>query len=198
MWQHVALTIAANGFATLYVNGFEQESDFPNGGQSVGDGNDLLGAWWSGNDFIPSSAGALDEVRLWDHVRSQAEIQDTMNETLTGLEEGLLAYWNFDDGTADDGTPNGFDGVLMGDAEIVALQSDTVVIDGCDSGVTNYLLDNGFTITDLILQCAAEADNHGDFVSCVAHLTNDLKKAGVITGQEKGAIQSCAAQADIP
>jgi hypothetical protein len=29
-------------------------------------------------------------------------------------------------------------------------------------------------------------------------VTNDLKKAGTITGQQKGAIQSCAAQADIP
>jgi hypothetical protein len=27
-------------------------------------------------------------------------------------------------------------------------------------------------------------------------VTNDLKKAGTITGQQKGAIQSCAAQAD--
>jgi hypothetical protein len=40
--------------------------------------------------------------------------------------------------------------------------------------------------------------NHGQFVSCVSHMTNDLKKAGTITGQQKGAIQSCAAQADIP
>jgi hypothetical protein len=29
-------------------------------------------------------------------------------------------------------------------------------------------------------------------------VANDLKKAGTITGQQKGAIQSCTAQADIP
>ncbi len=40
--------------------------------------------------------------------------------------------------------------------------------------------------------------NHGQFVSCVAHATNALKKAKIITGQQKGAIQSAAAQADIP
>jgi hypothetical protein len=40
--------------------------------------------------------------------------------------------------------------------------------------------------------------NHGQFVSCVAHATNALKKAKVITGQQKGEIMSAAAQADIP
>lgn len=40
--------------------------------------------------------------------------------------------------------------------------------------------------------------NHGQFVSCVAHATNALKKAKMITGQQKGQIMSAAAQADIP
>jgi len=35
-------------------------------------------------------------------------------------------------------------------------------------------------------------------VSGASHLLNDLKKAGMISGNEKGAIQSCAAQSDIP
>ena len=74
----------------------------------------------------------------------------------------------------------------------------TVVIDGCDSGVPNTMFPSGFTISDLIAVCAEGASNHGQFVSCVSHVTNDLKKAGTITGQQKGAIQSCAAQAHIP
>ena len=48
------------------------------------------------------------------------------------------------------------------------------------------------------MQCANAVNNHGAFVSCVAHLTNELKKGGTITGQQKDAIQSCAAQANIP
>jgi len=40
---------------------------------------------------------------------------------------------------------------------------------------------------------AESTSNHGRFVRCVALLTNDLKKAGTITRQQKGAIQSCAA-----
>ena len=76
--------------------------------------------------------------------------------------------------------------------------SATVVIDGCDSGVENLLDEGGCTISDLIEEIAAGATNHGQFVSGVAQLANDLKKAGVITGQEKGALQSCASQAAIP
>ncbi len=76
--------------------------------------------------------------------------------------------------------------------------SSTVVIGDCDSGVFNTLLPTGCTITDRIAECAAGVKNHGKFISCVAHLTNALKKDGVITGKEKGAIESCAAQANIP
>ena len=80
----------------------------------------------------------------------------------------------------------------------VAQAGTTVVIDGCDSGVPNTVFPSGCTISDLIAACAEGASNHGQFVSCVSHLTNDLKKAGTITGQQKGAIQSCAAKAHIP
>jgi hypothetical protein len=76
--------------------------------------------------------------------------------------------------------------------------SPTVVVGSCDSGVVNRFFNDGCTISDLIAECAVGATNHGDFVNCVAHLLNDLKNSGVITGQQKGAIQSCAAQADIP
>ncbi len=76
--------------------------------------------------------------------------------------------------------------------------SATVVIDGCDSGVANTLFTSGCTLSDLIAQCAVGAKNHGKYVSCVSRLTNGLKRSKVITGRQKGAIQSCAAQADIP
>jgi hypothetical protein len=74
----------------------------------------------------------------------------------------------------------------------------TVIIDGCNSGVPNTLFAGGCTIADQIAAIAAGAGNHGQFVSGVSHYLNDLKKAGIISGAQKGAIQSCAAQADIP
>jgi hypothetical protein len=74
----------------------------------------------------------------------------------------------------------------------------TVVIDGCDTGVPNTMFQGGCTISDLIKQIAAGAKNHGQFVSGVAQLTNDLKKAGLITGSQKGSMQSCAGNANLP
>ena len=76
---------------------------------------------------------------------------------------------------------------------------DTIVIDGCDTMVTNLVLgDDGCTMADQIAQCAEDATDHGEFVCCVAHLTNEWRADGVITGRQKGRIQRCAAQADIP
>jgi hypothetical protein len=74
----------------------------------------------------------------------------------------------------------------------------TVIIGSCNSGVTNHPFANGSTMSDLIGQCAAGAANHGGFVNCVTALTNEWKKAGLLTGDQKGAIVSCAAGAPIP
>lgn len=76
--------------------------------------------------------------------------------------------------------------------------STTVVIDGCNSGVPNTLFPSGCTISDRIAACAEGASTHGQFVRCVSDVTNDLKKAGTITGQQGGAIESCAGRANIP
>jgi hypothetical protein len=70
--------------------------------------------------------------------------------------------------------------------------SPTVVVDGCDSGVTNHVFSDGSSFNSLIAQCAADnPTNHGQFASCVSHLTNAWKKDTLITGDQKGAIQSC-------
>lgn len=84
------------------------------------------------------------------------------------------------------------------DACPTSILDTSVVIDGCDSGVLNTVFSTGCTLSDLIGQCAAKAKNHGKFVSCVTKVTNALKRSKAITGKQKGAIQSCAAQADLP
>ncbi|MEM9220071.1 MAG: hypothetical protein AAGD25_37810, partial [Cyanobacteria bacterium P01_F01_bin.150] len=40
--------------------------------------------------------GQLAEVRLWDHARSQADIQADMPRRMAGNEPGLIAYWPLD------------------------------------------------------------------------------------------------------
>ena len=48
-----------------------------------------------------------------------------------------------------------------------------------------------------IAACAVNAKNHGKFVSCVAHLTNDWLKDELITAEDKDAIMSWAVESDI-
>src|SRR4051812_18412414 len=38
--------------------------------------------------------------------------------------------------------------------------------------------------------CEGAWKSHGEYVSCVAHVTNELKKDHIIAGAEKGSIQS--------
>lgn len=89
------------------------------------------------------------------------------------------------------------DGDLVADDQDCNPNSDfspTIVIGGRDTGVPNQFFANGCTMADLIAQIAAGAANHGGFVSGVAHLTNQWVDAGLITGRQKGAIQSAAAR----
>jgi len=69
----------------------------------------------------------------------------------------------------------------------------TVVIDGENTGVANILFSNGCTTADLIAQLQGAASNHGQFVSDVSHLTNVLKDAGLLSNNDKSAIQTAAA-----
>ena len=50
---------------------------------------------------------------------------------------------------------------------------------------------------DLAGACAVQTPNHGRYVSCVTRLGNALRKTGVISGSDKGAIQSGAARSSI-
>jgi thrombospondin type 3 repeat protein len=56
--------------------------------------------------------------------------------------------------------------------------------DACDVGV------------DTICPCDGPWKNHGDYVSCVAHASQDLVKAGDLTAQQRSVIVSTAAQSD--
>jgi hypothetical protein len=81
--------------------------------------------------------------------------------------------------------------------------SPTVSIEDCDSEVENILFvedglfGNGCTLSDLIMEIRAQASNRGAFAQGVSHLTNDLKEAGILTDQQKGAIESCIRQANL-
>ena len=52
--------------------------------------------------------GNIEEVRVWNTARTGVQINSTMNTELSGLESGLVGYWNLDK-NFDDETTNGND-----------------------------------------------------------------------------------------
>ena len=67
--------------------------------------------------------GQMDEFRVWDHARSEADILATKDQELTGSESGLMAYYDFNQGIAGGSNAtettlldraNSYDGALTG------------------------------------------------------------------------------------
>ncbi|PKP04242.1 MAG: hypothetical protein CVU11_05710 [Bacteroidetes bacterium HGW-Bacteroidetes-6] len=95
VWCHVA-AVNDNGTRHLYLNGVEEPlSGTP---LTMNLNTDNLGI---GVDYISNPRffdGDIDEVRVWDTVRTVCEIQNYMNTELTGHESGLVAYFNLNEG----------------------------------------------------------------------------------------------------
>jgi hypothetical protein len=51
---------------------------------------------------------------------------------------------------------------------------------------------------DAIMDCAQTAADHDEFVACVSHLANEWMLAGLIIRRDRGMIQACAGQAELP
>jgi hypothetical protein len=75
----------------------------------------------------------------------------------------------------------------------VGWQLETLKIGNCDTGVANAL-PNGDLLHVKVEVCAAGAKNHGQFVSCMTKVVNDVKKSGLIDGISPGSIMHCAAR----
>lgn len=131
-WVHVAVTYdgaidSNNGLdrVNLYVNGQQESTALAVNVGVLGDivpGTAPLsvGLLLGAGDVVCSNAtehfdGQMDEVRIWNDVRTPAEIQDNMSQKLNGNEAGLIGYWNMNEGagsTIGDLTTNGNNGTL--------------------------------------------------------------------------------------
>lgn len=128
---------------------------------------------------VPFCKAAMSDIRIYDRTLSDSEVEE------------LFAMGSPDDSDGD-GVPNEDD--KCPDSDLTA----TIVLVECDTDVENQMLEDGCTMADMITECSEGVESHGAFVRCVAHLTNLWKCEGLITGGEKGAIQSCAGGSGLP
>ncbi len=99
-WTHIAMTYDGVNSA-IYFNGIpvatgiNSQQSIVNTGLNLFIGNISNGA----NAYF---IGSIDEVRIWNRERTQAEIQSTMNSTLGSIyynsaDSGLVGYWQFEE-----------------------------------------------------------------------------------------------------
>lgn len=90
-WVHVAVTYdASSNTMVLYKNGSEaaRRTDIP----PITEKSTRLGIWTNINYF----QGKMSEVRIWNSVKTQSEIQNNMHRYLSGKENNLEAYYPMD------------------------------------------------------------------------------------------------------
>lgn len=99
-WHHIALTYDKTQASKykLYVDGkLDQSFNLTTTLNTATDVKVRLGARVDGQKFFK---GLMDEVRIWNYARTESEIAGSMNSELTGSPTGLVAYYNFNQGTA--------------------------------------------------------------------------------------------------
>jgi hypothetical protein len=90
-WNHWACTFDNTTLERkIYRNGLLVAQDFAIGAIAA------PGTFIIGSNAIGNFNGQIDEVRVWDDVRSQAEVQNNMHLPAAGDEANLLALYRFD------------------------------------------------------------------------------------------------------
>jgi len=123
-WYHIAVTSTRGGTTRLYVNGFEVDS-YTNANATTWPSTFTIGAI---RPVRPTSIlpyqGLIDEVRVWNTVRSAGDILTYMNTPVSPSSSGLVAYWQFDESapgtTAFDDAGTAQNGTLANGATFVA------------------------------------------------------------------------------
>ena len=126
-WKHVAVSWdQTTGTMNLYINGSLEATGAGSTMARTAPTKIRIGSIQTDNNFFN---GSLDELRIWDGVRSSEEIKANLHNELTGTETDLTAYYDFNQGTAGETNPS-----------IVTLT------DKGPSGLTGNL--NGFTASN--------------------------------------------------
>jgi hypothetical protein len=177
-WVNWAATYNYNTLERkIYRDGILVANDYASSAYS-GPSNLIIGAnyTWFADDF----EGLMDNTSVWNTVLSEQEIQQYMSCPPSGNEEGLVGYWNFEEGsgtTAYDLTANGNDGAINGaiystdvpdvncninqecsDIDLLIFQQ-TGLEEVTENAINQYQADNPLTNTNINLSTAVLATN---------------------------------------
>ncbi|MEQ8605710.1 MAG: LamG-like jellyroll fold domain-containing protein [Rhodospirillales bacterium] len=125
-WHHAALVVKSGiigvGSTKLYLDGTEVDNSglgilvpAPSSSQPV-----IIGDFDDDGDYPQNFKGDIADVRIWDDVRTAAEISENRAAEFSSSEPGLVGYYKLNDtsgATAADSSATSNDGTLQNGAE---------------------------------------------------------------------------------
>jgi Subtilase family/Concanavalin A-like lectin/glucanases superfamily/Domain of unknown function (DUF5011)/Secretion system C-terminal sorting domain/CUB domain len=101
-WHHVAFSVSSTNVYTIYIDGVVAPytvTSTNTAGIAAGT-NSTSPAYFGNNAGLARGLnGAIDEVRIWNTVRTAQEIADNSMTSYIGSESGLIGYYKFNEGT---------------------------------------------------------------------------------------------------
>ena len=99
-WTHVAVTRSSTGLVKLYINGVLDASTATLSLTGQNSNSRVIGGKLVGATLYGSFSGTIDELKAWNTERTAQQIQSDLSDEAVGNESGLIAYYNFNQGTA--------------------------------------------------------------------------------------------------
>ena len=125
-WKHIAVTrTKTTGAIKIYINGVIDISGTSTNISSLNAPSTIrIGGIQTATNFFN---GTLDDIRIWDYVRTEQQILGSMNTEMLGSEPGLVAYYNFNQGK-----PN------TSNAGVTTLFNETISLSTYNGTLTNF------------------------------------------------------------
>ena len=144
-WHHIVATYNFNSHERqIFLDGTLVGSDISSSPFLSSETEFSIGitSW----NLIDDFNGDIKNAIVWDRVLSNNEIQQYMNCSPSGNEQGLVGYWDFNEGSGDtvyDISGNGNDGTIYG-----ATYSEDVPENNCENELSpiNYTLNPGWNM----------------------------------------------------
>ncbi len=147
-WQHVAATYdGTSGNVCLYIDGIPQPLDQTSAPEGpIRDHSNVDLTIGNAGSEAYTFDGRVDEVRIWDSVRSEDEIQANRGAYLQGTEENLVCYLQMNEGyggIVSDGTTHGNDGTITAASWV---QGAPILLSTDDEIIPLVNTDDGFAL----------------------------------------------------
>ncbi|MCK5147571.1 hypothetical protein KAR48_12510 [bacterium] len=188
-WHHIVMCWkqnTVNGFKSYLDGNLIEERTSSNTPLPNIDANVFLASQNGSSEYM---TGSLEEVRIWNDVRTESELRENMHLPLNGDEQGLVAYYRFDHisgALLSDLSSNGNDGTLhdMTNEDWVA----STVSLGEGTSTTQTVSSTGsvaFTDTDIEMDFTAKSGSDDFVITKINNVpnTNPIGEDDVMDGQ---------------